>query len=987
MKRTIISLLISLLVVSARAESVEHGSVKEYRGAEAKAPLAGVELNVKGAQSTVSDKDGNFSLRFAILDPGQKVDYTDIYKQGYVIFNKDAIEAWRISNDGTPFTIIMCKEGDFRALKKKFYGIIERSYLADYQRQKELAEQTIADKNKLETQLKQLKADYEAKMGNINTYVELFSRIDRSEMDSIEARALEFVEVGKIDKAIQIYEELRLDRQIENQLTKWDSGEEMQAAAEKMILQAQSDLVLLAAKMQKQIGLYEMGGADYKEKRLDMITKLIPLLYRINPAANYRYNEDIGRLIVERAKGRPWGERLADYREAAAVPSAHGCLALAERYSFSLINDKSLSDSIAYYNRRGLELSEPGDSIHNKLTKQAGYIPDGVFDAADGKKYPFKRIGKDEASLCGYSYYVSTPLDKETTLPSWVIDGKEKLKVTEIGEHAFGDNPSLKKVVLPEFVRTVGQGAFSHCPVDTFVAPRTLCSFDDGFSNLDAAFIFTETPDSIEWLSRRFEKIDTPEKRFSTYAPALLSILEAHVDYAEKHKDRQLGAVACNQMEYVYAMDSYGIGDLGKAKEWAKKAIKFAGKDKELLANVYDSMGEFYLMEGNEQEARLWHDKSEALVKGFYEDTYSALHDHFYPEEDNENPIHNDNEALSDSVMRNCTAIALATAEYVSKRIPEGNKLNYRDIRWYALGWLEIIKKYKPETIKNTAPADIVTHCQITIRLSAIDQKHDFDLTWNGWHVDGDSIRIDRNVCDSIAAMAQQKAPVEYKDEIDEIAQSGFKRDGTNVQKYINIVQDVSSLFYDRFFMPNFRNSDYEEVLSIGIIAVQVMIKNKTPEQLKKYDSRYIATAINWAIYNEFRIRYAWFESLARKLDEVTPEEVTECERAGIDAKQLAVRLAIYDIVRQIYNGVKSGKIPRQRDANVPSHFDEFAAFIGKVESVKSTLSPEASAFATELFDASTTNESLKKNHSLAEINACLDEIRTALNKNGERAY
>ena len=62
-------------------------------------------------------------------------------------------------------------------------------------------------------------------------------------------------------------------------------------------------------------------------------------------------------------------------------------------------------------------------------------------------------------------------------------------------------------------------------------------------------------------------------------------------------------------------------------------------------------------------------------------------------------------------------------------------------------------------------------------------------------------------------------------------------------------------------------------------------------------------------------------------------------------------------------------------------------AFIGKVESVKPTLSPEASAFATELFDASTTNESLKKNHSLAEINACLDEIRTALNNIGERAY
>lgn len=983
MKHTIISLLISLLVFSARAESVEHGSVKEYRGAEAKVPLAGVELNVKGAQSTVSDKDGNFSLRFAILDPGQKVDYTDIYKQGYVIFNKDAIEAWRISNDGTPFTIIMCKEGDFRALKKKFYGIIERSYLSDYQRQKELAEQTIADKNKLETQLKQLKADYEAKMGNINTYVELFSRIDRSEMDSIEARALEFVEVGKIDKAIQIYEELQLDRQIENQLTKWDSGEEMRAAAEKMISQSQADLVILAAKMQKQIGLYEMGGAGYKEKRLDMITKLIPLLYRINPAANYRYNEDIGRLIVERAKGRPWGERLADYREAAAVPSAHGCLALAERYSFSLINDKSLSDSIAYYNRRGLELSEPGDSIHKKLTKQAGYIPDGVFDAPDGKKYPFKRRGKYEAALCGYSYYVSTPLDKEATLPSWIVDGKDKLKVTEIGEHAFGDNPSLKKVVLPKFIRMVDWHAFGNCPVDTFMAPHTLCEFDEA-DNTTAAFIFTEIPDSIEWLADRVDEIS--DMKHPLYAQSMLSLLQTHIDYAEKHKNKPLGAVVCNQMAYVYAMDSYGIGDLGKAKELANKAIKFAGKDKELLANVYDSMGEFYLMEGNEQEARLWHDKSAALVKGFYENTPSVLHNHFYPVQI-DSTKYTDNNVQADSMMRFCAAIALASAEYAAGRMPADNKLGYRDLRWYALKWLENMNKYTPTSIIEAGSTAITLSCQISLRNEVMCNGHNFDPAWNGWYVEGDSIRIDRAVCDSIAAMAQRKAPIEYRDEIDEIAQNGFKREGTNVQKYINIVQDVSRLADKRFFVPNFRNADYEELLSIGIIAVQVMIKNKTPEELKKYDSMYIATAISWAIYNELRIRYGWFADMTSKFDEVTPEEAAECERAGIDAKQLAVRLAIYDVVRQIYNGVKSGKLPRQRDANVPSHFDEFAAFIGKVESVKPTLSPEAAAFATELFDASTTNESLKKNHSLAEINACLDEIRTALNKNGERAY
>lgn len=52
---------------------------------------------------------------------------------------------------------------------------------------------------------------------------------------------------------------------------------------------------------------------------------------------------------------------------------------------------------------------------------------------------------------------------------------------------------------------------------------------------------------------------------------------------------------------------------------------------------------------------------------------------------------------------------------------------------------------------------------------------------------------------------------------------------------------------------------EYEELLAIGIIAVQVMIKNKTPEQLEKYNAFYLATAIQWAIQNELQIRYKWY--------------------------------------------------------------------------------------------------------------------------------
>ena len=57
------------------------------------------------------------------------------------------------------------------------------------------------------------------------------------------------------------------------------------------------------------------------------------------------------------------------------------------------------------------------------------------------------------------------------------------------------------------------------------------------------------------------------------------------------------------------------------------------------------------------------------------------------------------------------------------------------------------------------------------------------------------------------------------------------KQDSKNLQNYINIVQKVARVEHRR--IPA-HMVEYEELLSIGVIAIQVMIRNKTPEQLAK---------------------------------------------------------------------------------------------------------------------------------------------------------
>lgn len=117
--------------------------------------------------------------------------------------------------------------------------------------------------------------------------------------------------------------------------------------------------------------------------------------------------------------------------------------------------------------------------------------------------------------------------------------------------------------------------------------------------------------------------------------------------------------------------------------------------------------------------------------------------------------------------------------------------------------------------------------------------------------------------------------------------------DKTNLQHYIDIVQKVARVEHRR--IPS-HMVEYEELLSIGIIAIQVMIKNKTPEQLAKYNSAYIATAVRWAIRNELRIRYKWYSLKHKAEDEYDEEEAVE----GMDMKQAKVREAIYETILSI---------------------------------------------------------------------------------------
>ena len=126
----------------------------------------------------------------------------------------------------------------------------------------------------------------------------------------------------------------------------------------------------------------------------------------------------------------------------------------------------------------------------------------------------------------------------------------------------------------------------------------------------------------------------------------------------------------------------------------------------------------------------------------------------------------------------------------------------------------------------------------------------------------------------------------------------------TLIKQYIGIVQKIARVEHRR--IPN-HMIEYEELVSIGIIAVQTLIKGKTDEQLAHYNEAYIGTAVKWAIRNELRHRYKWYTLKHKKEDSGDESYVSDVDNSeqssddmGFSISPNKVREAVYETILSI---------------------------------------------------------------------------------------
>lgn len=220
MKRKVLVLLSTCVSLATEAQVIQSGIVKEYNEELAKTPLANVEVLVSDAGQKVSNKDGSFELRFRTKRLGDHVSVTRIEKLGYEVFNKEAVEQWNISGKEHPFVIVMCNSEKFKRIRDNYERISSESYARQQQKERKKieAERAVGKIKEEEYQAKilQLQDEFDRQKESVQPYIERFARIDLSEVSEQEHQIIKTIQLGDIDKGIEMYKQLNPEEIFKN---------------------------------------------------------------------------------------------------------------------------------------------------------------------------------------------------------------------------------------------------------------------------------------------------------------------------------------------------------------------------------------------------------------------------------------------------------------------------------------------------------------------------------------------------------------------------------------------------------------------------------------------------------------------------------------------------------------------------------------------------------------------------------------------------
>ena len=280
--KILINLTLTLIpFIFVNAQIIQFGIVKEMNSNGK--PVAGVGISVMTAtdlQPAASNSNGTFQLHFSEKKAGDLIYNLRITKSDYEIVNiHDFKNGWKLSAHDT-MKIIIAPKGTVEQLRLQYYNIFYNYQEIEYKNtidslKKALKNQTIS-LDEYRKNVANIESELQEANNRIEEYANFFARINKDDLDSISINALFLLEQGKLDEAIQIFEQQNLLLELKN----------------KVLIRNQSTetISLLIPKLQEEVQYRQLVMGEENIVKIDEILKNIALSDTSNFQYLYDYN-------------------------------------------------------------------------------------------------------------------------------------------------------------------------------------------------------------------------------------------------------------------------------------------------------------------------------------------------------------------------------------------------------------------------------------------------------------------------------------------------------------------------------------------------------------------------------------------------------------------------------------------------------------------------------------------------------------------------
>lgn len=214
-----------------------------------------------------SDDKGYFELSFPAKAPGDVVRNLSVTLAGYEVVNKEQLQSVGLLNapEEQPLIVVLCKQGSYRQAAANYYQTIltggQRELQAEKARLEKLLEAERSNRQAIQAQLTEITMQLEQLPKVAEAAADYFAAIDLDQATQIQQAAIEALDKGQIQEALDAMPEEQMDQQLANALERKQQLEAQLSEAHQLIRQSIDNYIFKAR-------LFASAGNDEAAERL-----------------------------------------------------------------------------------------------------------------------------------------------------------------------------------------------------------------------------------------------------------------------------------------------------------------------------------------------------------------------------------------------------------------------------------------------------------------------------------------------------------------------------------------------------------------------------------------------------------------------------------------------------------------------------------------------------------------------------------------------